>query len=96
MSIIAIVLEAIAALGGPAADMFKSLFTAAQTFHAGDTTPDQLAKEAVELAKEAQTLVSDVDTQISIVRQGLAETHHDIPATVATHVAAAAVEHVSK
>ena len=96
MPIVVVILEAIAALVGPAADMLKSMFTASKDFHAkSDVTPDELAAEAIQVAEQAVAVTNDVFEQIHRVRAALSMSHSDLPPTIATMHAAAAVEHVT-
>lgn len=96
MGIVLVILEAIAEIAGPAAAMFRSIFTAQKEFHAiSDATPDELAQQAITLAESAVELYEDTRCQISDVRDALLASHSDLPATVATIHAAAAVHHVA-
>lgn len=96
MNIVVVILEAIAELAGPAAAMFQSIFTAQRDFHANsDATPDDLAKQAMTIAEDAAWLYEDTRNQITNVRDALLASHSDLPATIATMHAAAAVHHVT-
>jgi hypothetical protein len=96
MGIVVVILEAIAELAGPAAAMFRSIFTAQKDFHANsDATPDELAQQAIDLAQAAIALYGDARNQIMNVRDHLMASHSDLPATIATMHAAAAVHHVA-
>ena len=96
MGIIVVILDAIAALAGPASDVLRSLFKASQAFHAGsDATPDEIAGEAIGIAQQVMALEHDTMKQVENVAAALKASHSDMPAPVVFKNAAAAVAHIA-
>ena len=98
MGVVITILTAVGALAGPFATLVTALWHDAEGIFGGGTasaTPDELATEAIDIATKAATLVADAKAQIAIVTQALQESHSDLTVVTATHLATAAVKHVS-
>lgn len=85
------ILSALSALVGPAVELLKTFYQFIEGWHqTSDTTPDELATEAVALFKDASAFTSDVQTQIAMVSQALKERHSNLDTAHATVTAAMA------